>query len=87
MAKILVIDDERAIRNTLKEILTYENYQVELAENAMQALEKAKANENDLILCDIKMPDMDGIELFHSFGNQPTLGCVMISAWKHRHCC
>jgi two-component system, NtrC family, nitrogen regulation response regulator NtrX len=63
MAKILVIDDERAIRNTLKEILTYENYQVDLAENAKQALERIRNNEVDLILCDIKMPDTDGIEL------------------------
>ncbi len=80
MAKILVIDDERAIRNTLKEILTYENYQVELAENAMQALEKAKANENDLILCDIKMPDMDGIELLPQLCEiNPDTPVVMIS--------
>lgn len=63
MAKILVIDDERAIRNTLKEILSYENYQVELAENAKVALEAIKSNDFDIILCDIKMPDIDGIEL------------------------
>lgn len=63
MTKILVIDDERAIRNTLKEILEYEKYQVELAENAKQALDLIKSNEFELILCDIKMPEMDGLEL------------------------
>jgi len=63
MIKILVIDDERAIRNTLKEILEYEKYQVELAENAKQALDLIKSNEFELILCDIKMPEMDGLEL------------------------
>jgi len=63
MPKILVIDDERAIRNTLKEILSYEKYIVELAENAKQALDLIKNNEYDVILCDIKMPEMDGIEL------------------------
>jgi DNA-binding NtrC family response regulator len=63
MSGILVIDDERAIRNTLKEILGYEKYSVDLAENAKQALELVKNNEYDVILCDIKMPEMDGLEL------------------------
>jgi two-component system, NtrC family, nitrogen regulation response regulator NtrX len=63
MSKILVIDDERSIRNTLKEILEYEKYQVDLAENAKQALELVKSNEYNIILCDIKMPEVDGLEL------------------------
>lgn len=63
MPRILVIDDERAIRNTLKEILEYEKYKVDLAENANQAQEIVKNNDFDVILCDIKMPDMDGLEL------------------------
>jgi two-component system, NtrC family, nitrogen regulation response regulator NtrX len=63
MPGILVIDDERAIRNTLKEILSYEKYSVDLAENAKQALEMIRNNEYDVILCDIKMPEMDGLEL------------------------
>jgi len=80
MAKILIIDDERAIRNTLKEILTYEKYQVDLAENAKQALEKVKINELDLILCDIKMPDTDGIELLPQLLElHPDTPVVMIS--------
>src|SRR5574344_1140079 len=63
MSKILVIDDERSIRNTLKEILEYEKYQVDLAENAKQALENVRNNEYNIILCDIKMPEVDGLEL------------------------
>jgi two-component system, NtrC family, nitrogen regulation response regulator NtrX len=80
MAKILVIDDERAIRNTLKDILEYEKYQVELAANSNQALEMVKTNEFDIILCDIKMPDMDGLELLpHLLKVQPDTPIVMIS--------
>ena len=63
MAKILVVDDERAIRNTLKEILEFEGYQVELAEDGKQALEKVGKGKYDLIYTDVKMPGMDGIEL------------------------
>ena len=63
MSKILVIDDERAIRNTLKEILEYEKYKVELAENGKQGLQMVHDSDFDLILCDIKMPEMDGLEV------------------------
>lgn len=63
MSRILVIDDERSIRNTLKDILEFEKYQVELAEDGMVALELLKTNDFDVILCDIKMPGMDGIEV------------------------
>lgn len=63
MSKILIVDDERSIRNTLKDILSYENYQVSLAENGMEALKMVEANEFDVILCDIKMPEMDGLEV------------------------
>ena len=80
MSKILVIDDERAIRNTLKEILEYEKHSVELAENANKALEIIKNTEFDIILCDIKMPDMDGIELLpHLLDAHPDTPVVMIS--------
>lgn len=61
MTAILVVDDERAIRNSLKEILEFEDYSVELAENGADALEKAKNGKFDLIFSDIKMPGMDGI--------------------------
>ena len=63
MSRILVIDDERSIRNTLKDILEFEKYQVELAEDGFKALELLKSNDFDVILCDIKMPGMDGIEV------------------------
>jgi DNA-binding NtrC family response regulator len=63
MSKILVIDDERSIRNALQEILEYEKFEVELAENGLEGLEKFTANNFDIILCDIKMPEMDGIEV------------------------
>ncbi len=67
MAKILVIDDERAIRNTLKEILEFEGYSVEVAENGRLGLEQAVAGTYDLIFTDIKMPEMDGIEFLHAY--------------------
>jgi DNA-binding NtrC family response regulator len=63
MPKILVIDDQKSIRNTLKEILEYEGHEVELAEHGPEGLEKFAANKMDVVLCDIKMPDMDGIEV------------------------
>ena len=63
MAKILVIDDERSIRNTLKDILEFEKHQISLAENGKQGFENAQNNVFDLIFSDIKMPEMDGIEL------------------------
>ena len=61
--KVLIIDDERAIRYSLKEILEMENYQVEAAENGKEGLEKAEKEKYDAILCDIKMPEMDGTEV------------------------
>lgn len=80
MPKILVIDDERAIRNTLKEILGYEKFQVELADNAKQALDLIKSGEFELILCDIKMPEMDGLELLPLLLDaHPDTPVVMIS--------
>ena len=63
MANILIIDDERSIRNTLRDILEYEKYKVDEAENGMDAIELIKNKTYDVILCDIKMPEMDGIEV------------------------
>ena len=63
MVRILVIDDERSIRNTLKDILGFEGYAVDLAENGSLGLELVKNTDYDIILCDIKMPEMDGIEV------------------------
>ena len=63
MAKILIIDDERGIRNTLREILTDEGHNVDVAENGKQGLQMASHLAYDLIYSDIKMPEMDGIEV------------------------
>ena len=80
MAKILIIDDEKAIRNTLREILEYEDFQVEDVDNGPDALELIKKNEYDLILCDIKMNKMDGMEvLTEGLSIQPDLPFIMIS--------
>lgn len=80
MAKILVIDDEQSIRNTLKEILEYENYKVDTAPDGPSALDFLAKSRYEVILCDIKMPGIDGIELLsHIQGIQPDTPVVMIS--------
>ena len=61
--KVLIVDDERAIRYSLKEILEMEGYQVETAENGLEGLQKAQKEKYDAIFCDIKMPEMDGTEM------------------------
>lgn len=80
MPKILVIDDESSIRNTLKEILEYEKYEVAVAEDGMEALELLQPGAFDVILCDVKMPKMDGIELLDKMREvDPDVAVVMIS--------
>lgn len=69
MAKILIIDDERGIRNTLREILEDEGYDAEVAENGKQGLQMASQQTYDLIYSDIKMPEMDGIEVLSAIKN------------------
>lgn len=61
--KILIIDDERSIRNSLKEILADEGYEVDVAENGLQGVEMVDKEKYNIIFCDIKMPEMDGIEV------------------------
>jgi DNA-binding NtrC family response regulator len=63
MPKILIIDDERPIRSTLRDILEYEKFEVEEAVDGLEGLEKIKKGNFDLIFCDIKMPKMDGLEV------------------------
>jgi DNA-binding NtrC family response regulator len=63
MSRILIIDDERAIRRTLREILEFEEFDVDEAENGKEGLEKALGKAYDIIFCDIKMPIMDGMEV------------------------
>ena len=82
MSKILIIEDEAAIRRVLTKILSEESvtYQVEDAEDGLQGFEKIKANDYDLVLCDIKMPKMDGIELLEAVKKlKPEIPIVMIS--------
>ena len=80
MAKILIIDDEKAIRNTLKDILLYEKYEVDEAADGAEGLKKAEAGNFDLVLCDIKMPKMDGLEVLVKLQElKPDLPVVMIS--------
>ncbi|MFN4235069.1 MAG: sigma-54-dependent transcriptional regulator [Bacteroidia bacterium] len=63
MPKILIIDDERPIRSTLRDILEYEKFEVDEAVDGIEGIEKFKKGNYDLIFCDIKMPKMDGIEV------------------------
>jgi two-component system nitrogen regulation response regulator NtrX len=62
MAKILVIDDQQSIRKTLREILEYESFEVDEAEDGIKGMELFQKQNYDIVLCDIKMPKMDGIE-------------------------
>ena len=82
MSKILIIEDEAAIRRVLTKILSEESdaYIVEDAEDGMQGLEKIKNNDYDLVLCDIKMPKMDGVEVLEAVKKiKPEIPMVMIS--------
>ena len=63
MAKILLIDDERFIRSSLREILEYENYEVVEAQDGAEGLQKIREEEFDLVMCDIKMPILDGLDV------------------------
>ncbi len=82
MQKILIIEDEASIRRVLTKILTEENseYQVEDAEDGLIGFEKIKNNDYDLVLCDIKMPKMDGVEVLEAVKKiKPEIPMVMIS--------
>jgi len=70
MTKILVIDDERPIRSTLKEILEFEKFKVETAEDGKEGITKIEKGNFDLILCDIKMPKMDGMEVLEAMNEK-----------------
>ncbi|MFT4605024.1 MAG: two-component system nitrogen regulation response regulator NtrX [Rhodothermales bacterium] len=77
---LLVVDDEAAIRRTLREILEYEDFAVDEAVDGKEALEKAKASRYDLILLDVKMPKMDGMEVLCELSkDQPEVPVIMIS--------
>ena len=78
--KILIIDDERAIRNSLREILSDEGYEVEVAEDGAEGLKAATSSHYDVIFCDIKMPVMDGTEVLSKLSEEEVdSAIVMIS--------
>ena len=78
--KILVVDDDRPIRNTLKEILVFEGHTISLAEDGSQGLSMATKENFDAIFCDIKMPNMDGLEMLTALSqNDVDTPVIMIS--------
>ena len=79
MSRILIIDDQAPIRRVLREILENEKYQVDDAGNGPDALQMVKSQEYDAILCDIKMPDMDGIEVLEQVKETSNVPVIMIS--------
>ena len=80
MSKILIVDDERAIRSTLSEILQHEGYKVDVAKNGDDGLARYAATPYDVVLCDIKMPKMDGIEFLDKARLvNPDIPIIMIS--------
>lgn len=81
MPKILIIDDERSIRHTLKEILEYESYSVDEAADGEVGLDQLRKNKYDVVLCDIKMPKIDGLEVLQRAQEiAPDVPFIMISA-------
>lgn len=82
MAKILVIDDEKSIREALKDVLEFEGYEVDMAIDGQQGLDMLNKKAYQVALCDIKMPKMDGLELLHKAKEEGvTAQFVMISAF------
>ena len=80
MADILIIDDEKAIRKTLSEILSFEGYKLDEASDGEEGLKKFREKNYDVVLCDIKMPKLDGIEFLQKAGeSNPDVPIIMIS--------
>lgn len=80
MARLLIIDDEEVIRSTLRDILEYEEYEVDEAADGKEGLEKLRQHEFDVVLCDIKMAKMDGIEVLEKgLEIRPESQFIMIS--------
>ncbi|MCX6281406.1 MAG: sigma-54 dependent transcriptional regulator [Bacteroidetes bacterium] len=79
MSRILVIDDEQSIRSTLREILEYEKFRVDDAKDGAEGLKLAREHHFDAILCDIKMPKMDGLEVLNQLLSFSETPIIMIS--------
>ena len=79
MTKILIIDDEAPIRRVLRDILENENYQVDDASTGMDALQLIKDHDFDAVFCDIKMPEMDGIETLEAIRKESDVPVIMLS--------
>jgi DNA-binding NtrC family response regulator len=80
MSNVLIIDDERAIRKTLSEILSYEGYKIDEAGDGEEGLKKFREKAFDVVLCDIKMPKLDGIEFLEKAReSNPDIPVIMIS--------
>jgi DNA-binding NtrC family response regulator len=80
MAKILIVDDERSIRETVCEVLSYEGYDVDTAPDGMEGLKMFEENEYEVVLCDVKMPTIDGMEVLDKMLSlKPYIPVVMIT--------
>lgn len=82
MAKILIIDDEVSLRETVRELLTYLGYDVLEAQNGMEGLEKVKQFIPDLIICDVMMPVLDGYEFMkqHQISDYSYIPVILLTA-------
>ena len=79
MKKILVVDDDSLVRDLLCEILTEEGYSVDSASNGIEALEKLEAGRFDLVISDVEMPEMDGIDLAREMRSISSVPLILMS--------
>jgi len=80
MAKLLIVDDEMHIRDLVQKYATFENYESETAENGLEAIEKVKRNEYDLVIMDIMMPELDGFSAVKEIRKISQVPVIMLSA-------
>lgn len=87
MKTILVVDDEKSVRDSLKMVLEFESYEVLFAESGPEALRQVAAVPVDLVLLDVKMAGMDGLEVLQRIREKNSdLPVIMIGPWDHRNC-
>ena len=80
MAKILIVDDDKSIRKTLRDILEFEKYEIDESPDGLDCIVKIKQNKYDVIILDVKMPRMDGMEAIEKIMNiSPDTPVIMIS--------